>query len=77
MFGKTNGNVVLHIIYLPQTDSPITNYTDSFDWISTFTLVEKQCVLSSGIVSYDIVLSNGTVALMYDDYSYDRFHYSM
>jgi hypothetical protein len=65
---------VLHIIYLPQNDSPLTNYTD---WISTFTLVEKQCVLSSGIVSYDIVLSNGTVALMYDDYSYDRFLYSM
>jgi len=48
-----------------------------FDINYTKTLVGKECVLTGGITSYDIVLQNGTVALKYDDYTNDEFLHPM
>jgi hypothetical protein len=35
-------------------------------------LDQRICILYAGIVSYDIVLQNGTVQLQFDDYSKDE-----
>jgi hypothetical protein len=61
--------IVLNVTYLP------ANYTEERlnSSSSIKTLVAKSCILSGGLVSYDIILQNQTIGLRYDDYLNDEF----
>jgi hypothetical protein len=58
----------LVLFFVPSQLSPF----HSFTCIETG-LDQRICILYAGIVSYDIVLQNGTVQLQFDDYSKDEF----
>lgn len=65
-------------MYLPEnyTQMIIQGAPDQYGEVDinyTKTLVGQECVLSGGIVAYDIVVQNRTVTLKYDDYTNDKF----
>jgi hypothetical protein len=59
----------LNASWLPQNYTRATiNSTSSIKG-----LIKKTCFVNAGIVSYDIVLQNGTIKMKYDDYTRDKF----